>query len=130
MVRSGVWALVALVIAAAAPCASAESAAAPKVLRYAFPAAETGFDPAQVTDLYSNTVFAHIFDAPLENDYLAQPLRMRPNTAAAMPDVSADFRRFVFTFKPGLYFADDPAFGGKRRELVAEDYVYTIKRHY
>ena len=33
--------------------------------------AESGFDPAQVTDLYSNTVLAHIFEAPLEYEYLA-----------------------------------------------------------
>ena len=30
---------------------------------------------------------------------------------------------------PGIYFTDDPAFKGKRRELVAEDYpVYAVKR--
>src|SRR4029079_605637 len=27
------------------------------------------------------------------------------------------------------YFADDPAFNGKQRELTAEDYAYTIKRY-
>ena len=105
-------------------------AAAPKVLRYAFPTAESGFDPAQVTDLYSNTVLAHIFEAPLEYEYLAQPARMRANTAAALPDISADFRHFVFRIKPGIYFADDPAFKGQRRELTAHDYVYSLKRHY
>ena len=30
--------------------------------------------------------------------------------------------------KPGIYFADDPAFKGKPRELTADDYVYSIKR--
>ena len=105
-------------------------AAAPKVLRYAFPTAESGFDPAQVTDLYSNTVLAHIFEAPLEYEYLAQPARMRANTAAALPEVSADFRHFVFRIKPGIYFADDLAFKGQRRELTAHDYVYSLKRHY
>ena len=105
-------------------------AAAPKVLRYAFPTAESGFDPAQVTDLYSNTVLAHIFEAPLEYEYLAQPARMRANTAAALPDISADFRHFVFRIKPGIYFADDPAIKGQRRELTAHDYVYSLKRHY
>ena len=105
-------------------------AAAPKVLRYAFPTAESGFDPAQVTDLYSNTVLAHIFEAPLEYEYLAQPARMRANTAAALPDISADFRHFVFRIKPGIYFADDLAFKGQRRELTAHDYVYSLKRHY
>ncbi|HUG25587.1 ABC transporter substrate-binding protein, partial [Piscinibacter sp.] len=29
-----------------------------------------------------------------------------------------------------IFFADDPAFGGKPRELVAQDYVYSIKRYY
>jgi ABC-type transport system substrate-binding protein len=47
-----------------------------------------------------------------------------------MPEVSADYRRFVFTIRPGIYFADDPAFGGHRRELTAQDYVYSIKRYY
>ena len=41
-------------------------AQAPKVLRYAFPVAETGFDPAQISDLYSRTIAANIFDAPLQ----------------------------------------------------------------
>jgi len=132
MVRSLVCVLAALVVAGTAAAATANEGApqALKVLRYAFPAAETGFDPVQVSDLYSNTVVAHIFEAPLEYEYLAQPVRARPNTAAAMPEVSADFRHFVFTIKPGIYFADDPAFGGKRRELVAADYVYSIKRFY
>jgi len=110
--------------------ASARDAALPKVLRYAFPIAETGFDPAQISDLYSRTVAAGLFDAPLEFAYMARPYRLRPNTAAAMPEVSADFRSFTIRLKPGTLFADDPAFGGKPRELTAADYVYSIKRHY
>ena len=101
-----------------------------KVLRYAFPIAETSFDPAQITDLYSRTVVAGFFDAPLEFEYFAKPTRMRPSTAAAMPEVSDDFKTFTFRIKPGIFFADDPAFKGKQRELVAEDYVYSLKRHY
>ena len=116
-----------LVLGAAA---SARDAALPKVLRYAFPVAETGFDPAQISDLYSRTVAAGLFDAPLEFAYMARPFRLRPNTAAAMPEVSADFRSFTIRLKPGTLFADDPAFGGKPRELTAADYVYSIKRHY
>jgi ABC-type transport system substrate-binding protein len=101
-----------------------------KTLRYSFPIAETGFDPAQITDLYSRTVAAGIFDAPLEFEFMARPVRLRPNTAAAMPEVSADFRSFTIRLKPGIRFDNDPAFGGKARELTAADYVYSIKRHY
>jgi ABC-type transport system substrate-binding protein len=104
--------------------------APPKVLRYAFRVAESGFDPAQISDLYSITLAANIFDAPLEYAYLGRPGTLRPNTAAAMPEVSADYKTFTFHLKPGIYFADDPAFGGRKRELVAADYVYSIERHY
>jgi ABC-type transport system substrate-binding protein len=119
----------------AAPAAAPVSASKPangavKTLRYAFPIAETNFDPAQITDLYSRTVAAGFFDAPLEFAFLARPAKVRPNTVVAMPEVSADFTTFTFRLKPGIFFADDPAFGGKKRELVAEDYVYSIKRHY
>jgi len=109
---------------------AASADAPPKVMRYAFPIAESGFDPAQISDVYSRVVTGNIFDAPLTYDYLARPVALRPGTTVGLPEVSADFRRFTFRLKPGIYFADDPAFKGKKRELVAADYVYSVKRHY
>jgi ABC-type transport system substrate-binding protein len=103
-------------------------AAPDKVLRYAFPTAETTLDPHKVSDVYSNILLNAIFDTPLRYDYLARPLKLEPNTLAAMPEISADGLVYTLRVKPGIHFADDPAFGGRRRELVAEDYVYSIKR--
>lgn len=100
------------------------------MLRYSFRVAETGFDPAQISDRYSKTIAAAIFEAPLEFAYLARPFQMRPSTAAAMPEVSEDFKTLTFRIKPGIYFNDDPAFKGRKRELTAADYIYSIKRHY
>ena len=111
------------------PAAAQEKPPA-KVLHYAFRIAETGFDPVQISDLYSRTITANIFDAPLQYEFLARPFRYRANTLVALPDVSADFKTFTLHIKPGIYFADDPAFGGRKRELVAADYVYSWKRHY
>ena len=105
-----------------------QAAHAEKVLRYAFSIAETGFDPAQVGDEYSRTVTAHVFEALYGYDPLAMPTKVVPLTATAMPEVSADFKTFTIHIKPGIYFTDDAAFKGRRRELVAEDYVYTLKR--
>ncbi len=121
-----------LLTPAAALAAPPRVAAGPsaKILRVAFPTAETGFDPAQVQDLYSRTVIGHIFDAPLEFDFMARPTQLRLNTLVAMPEVSSDFRTFTFRLRPGIYFQDDPAFKGKARELVAADYVYSWKRIY
>ena len=99
-----------------------------RVLRVAFPVAETGFDPARIVDIYSRTVTPHIFEGLYQYDHLARPALIKPLTAAGMPEVSADFRTWTVRIQPGIFFADDPAFKGKRRELVAADYVYSYKR--
>ena len=124
------FAALALAPALAPTLAFAQSGAEKKVLRYAFPVAESNFDPAQITDLYSRTVATSIFESPYEYEFMAQPVGIRPSTAAAMPEISDDFRTFTIRIKPGILFADDPAFKGKKRELTAEDYVYSLKRHY
>jgi len=120
---------------AAPPSLAQQQAPAPKVLHYSFRVAETGFDPAQISDLYSRTIAGNIFDAPLQYEFLARPYRYRTNTLAELPTFSDDFKTFTFRVKPGIFFADDPAFKGpdgqqRRRELVAADYVYSWKRHY
>jgi len=115
--------LVALLIAASA--AAADPA---KLLRISFPVAETGFDPVRVSDLYSNIVNEAIFERLLTYDYLARPAKLVPMTAETMPEVSEGGRTYIVHLKRGIYFAPDPAFKGQRRELTAEDYVYSFKR--
>ena len=115
-------------LALAVACFPAVAADPAKVLRYAFETAETTLDPHKVSDIYSNTIMAHIFEAPLDYDYLARPLKMVPVTLEAMPQISADGKTYILKVKPGTYFTDDPAFNGKQRELVAEDFVYSLKR--
>ena len=78
---------------------TAAPAQAEKVLRYALRSAETGFDPAQISDLYSKTIAAAMFDGLLEYDFSARPYRLRPNTATALPEVSADARTFTVKVK-------------------------------
>jgi ABC-type transport system substrate-binding protein len=104
------------------------SAPAKKVLRYAFEVAETSLDPVQINDLYSRMITAHLYEGMYHYDHLARPTVIEPLTADGMPQVSADFRVWTVKIRPGIYFADDLAFKGKRRELVAQDYVYTYKR--
>jgi ABC-type transport system substrate-binding protein len=113
------------VAAAFAPVYAADSA---KVLRVAIPVAETGFDPQAAGDAYSNYVNRTIFDPLYKYDYLARPFRLVPNTAEALPEISTDRLTWTMRVRPGIYFADDPIFKGRRRELTAADYVYAIKR--
>ena len=88
----------------------------------------TSLDPQQGTDLRSTRIASHIFEGLYEFDYLATPAKVIPNTAEALPEISADGRVWTIRVKRGIRFADDPVFKGKPRELVAEDYVYSIKR--
>ena len=99
-----------------------------KVLRYIFPAAETGFDPALTRDLYSAHVVQSVFETLYTYDYLARPAKLIPLTAAALPEVTDDGRTYTIRLKKGIYFMADPAFNGKRRELTMADYVYSYKR--
>jgi len=110
--------------------APAPAASAPKVVRYAFLSAESSFDPVRISDLYSRIVTSHIFEGLYQFDYLSTMPTVRPNTAVGMPEIADDFRTWTIRVKPGIYFTDDPAFGGKKRELVAADYVYSWKRFF
>lgn len=99
-----------------------------KILRYVFPVAETGFDPAGVHDLYSAHVNASIFETLYTYDYLASPAKLVPRTAVALPEVSEDGLTYTIRIQKGIYFVDDPIFKGKKRELTSADYVYSFKR--
>ena len=99
-----------------------------KVLRVVFPVAETGFDPPRLSDLYSRTVTAHIFDALYGFDHLARPVTLRPRLAIGMPQSADNYKTWTVRLRPGVFFAADAAFKGQKRELTAQDVVYTYKR--
>lgn len=99
-----------------------------KVLRYVFTAAETGFDPAVAHDLYSSQVIRSVYETLYAYDYLARPAKLVPSAAEALPVISNNGKTYTLTLKKGIYFADDPAFGNRKRELTASDYIYSLKR--
>jgi oligopeptide transport system substrate-binding protein len=99
-----------------------------KVLRIAFRTAETGFDPQRVFDRYSVGICENIFEPLLTYDYLARPAKLVPLTAETIPEPEEGGTRYTFRIKPGIYFADDPVFKGQKRELVAKDFEYMVKR--
>jgi len=99
-----------------------------KVVHTVFEASDDGFDMARTQNYYSGWVADAIFETLLTYDYLARPAKLVPNTAETMPEISADGKTLTLKIRKNIYFTPDPAFGGKRRELTAEDYVYAIKR--
>src|SRR3954468_5420601 len=88
-----------------------------KILRVTFQAAETGFDPARLHDYYSGHVLEAVYDTLLTYDYLPRPAKLVA-TDSGKPGISADSRTYTFRIKKGIYFTDDAAFKGKKRELT------------
>jgi ABC-type transport system substrate-binding protein len=120
---------VAMLALAALAAASPAGAASPeKVLRVAYLIAETNFDPAATSDTYSGNIEAEIFESPLTYDFLARPAKLKPLTLEAMPEVTDGGRTYTLHIRKGIYFSDDPAFEGRKRELTAADYEFAFKR--
>ena len=99
-----------------------------KVLRVSFRTAENGFDPQRVDDRYSVGILENIFEPLLSYDYLARPVKLVSELAEAIPEPEEGGTRYTFRIKPGIFFTDDPAFKGEKRELVAKDIEYAVKR--
>ena len=99
-----------------------------KTLRVVFSIAETSFDPQFASDAASDSVISNIYEAMLDYDYLARPVKLVPRTLESMPTVSDGGKTYTFKIRKGIFFTPDPAFKGKPRELTAADQAYGLKR--
>ncbi|MEO8444919.1 MAG: ABC transporter substrate-binding protein, partial [Gammaproteobacteria bacterium] len=118
-----------------ASCGPAESPGDPrpavKTFRYSMDQAPTTLDPVQGSNIYANFVIVNAYDTLYSYKYLARPYELKPNLAVDFPAISADGLVYTFRLKPGVHFVDDPCFpGGRGREVVAEDFIYSIKRQF
>ncbi|MFH1262171.1 MAG: ABC transporter substrate-binding protein [Pseudomonadota bacterium] len=99
-----------------------------KILNYAFGADIKGFDPATQNDEYTSIAVHQVYEGLLRYSYLKRPYQLEPQLAAAMPSISKDGRTYTFQLRPGVFFHDDPVFGGKPRPLRSSDVVYSLER--
>ena len=106
----------------------AQTPAAPKTLRITFQAAETGFDPVRVSDYYSGTSSkaSSIRCSPTTTSRV--PVKLVPNATEALPEISADGSTYTFRITAGHLLHARSGLQGRRRELTAVDYAYSIKR--
>src|SRR5947208_3836171 len=116
---------VAACVAVTSPAVAADPS---KTLRVVLTIAETSFDPQFASDAASDGVIANIYEAMLDYDYLARPVKVVPRTLEAMPVIEDGGMTYICRVRKGIYFTPDPAFKGKPRELTAADYAYAIKR--
>jgi len=102
-----------------------------KVYRHSMDQAPTSLDPAQAANVYANFVALNAYDTLFSYKYLARPYVLKTNLAVGWPDISPDGLTYTIRIKPGVRFIDDPAFDdGRGRELIAQDFVYSIKRQF
>lgn len=110
--------------------AAASASGQEKVLHAFLSTGETGLDPAVASDIASLSLLENLFDPLLRYDYLARPVQLQPNTLTAMPEVTDQGLTYTFHLRQDVYFTPDPAFQGQRRQVTAQDYVYSLKRLY
>ena len=118
----------AAIVTLALPALPVQATDMNKTLRIAFPVDVTGFDPQAVSDLYSGHINNAIFGNLWEFDYYVRPVKLRGFLAESTPEISADGLTWIVRLKKGLFFSDDPAFKGKKREATADDLIYAWKR--
>ena len=100
-----------------------------KVLNYPVGAKIKGMDPIYANDKYSGNAVARIYEGLLGYHYLKRPFVLEPVLAAAMPIIGDGGLTYTFKLRKGVIFHDSPCFpGGKGREMVAKDVVYSFKR--
>ena len=88
-------------------------------------------DPLDSLDVYTRILALAVYDRLYEYRYLARPYDLKPSLAKEFPHVSEDRLTYTIPLREGVFFTDDACFlGSKGRELIAEDFVYSIKRHF
>ena len=111
------------------PTLAQPTADAPKkVLSVAFRVAESSLDPAMINDAYSRQITPHIFEALYTYDHLARPAKIKPLLAVGMPEMADEYRTWTVKVRQGIYFQNDPAFKGRKREVTAQDFIYAYQR--
>ena len=99
------------------------------VLHQARSADAKTLDPQAQFDSISGLFVRSLYDTLLDYHYLKRPYELIPVLLEEMPEISEDKKTLTFKLKKGIHFSDDPCFeGGKGRELVTDDVLYTIKR--
>ncbi len=102
-----------------------------KIYRHSFSATPRTLDTTSYADLYADKLATLVYDSLYEYRYLKISPELKPRLAAAMPQISSDGLTIRIPIKKGVYFADDACFPkGIGREVVAEDFVYSLKRHF
>ena len=101
-----------------------------KVLHYGRLSPFDSLDPIRQFDVDTSELVQLCYGTLLAYSYLDRPYKLEPDLLERMPEVAADKVTLTLRLKKGIRFHDNACFpGGKGRELVADDVLYSIKRY-
>lgn len=101
------------------------------IYRHSMDGVPGSLDPARASSVYNKFLAVNLFDTLYRYRYLARPYALAPNLALELPQVSEDGLVYTIRLKKGVRFVDDPAFpAGIGREVTAQDFIYSIQRHF
>ena len=113
-------------------CSKVAEISSEEIISYSQTSRIRGLDPAVSGEVSSSLAISKIYEGLLQYDYLARPYKVIPLLAESMPTISENGLSYTFKIRKGIYFQDDDCFEnglkGKGIELVAEDFIYSIKR--
>ena len=92
-------------------------------------AGPNSLDPVRGSSQYDNQACNYVYESLLEYEYFHRPFKLKPCLLEEMPESLDGGKRFRFKLKKGLLFHDDLCFpDGKGREVIADDFFYSLKR--
>ncbi len=122
-------ALAAAVAAMAGGLATPATAQDLKVLTVVRTAQFSSLDPVRQFDGASSDLVSMVYSSLLRYAYLERPFKLEPDLLERMPELSADRLTYTLRLRKGVRFHDNACFpGGKGRELVADDVLYSLRR--
>ncbi len=105
------------------------SAQEPKVLHYGRLTPFDSLDPIRQFDILTSELVQLTHSTLLAYSYLERPYKLEPDLLERMPEVGADKVTLTCRLRKGIRFHDNACFpGGKGRELVADDVLFSIRR--
>lgn len=85
-------------------------------------------DPVSAFSDDALVVSAQVLEPLYQYHYLKRPYEIESLASQGLPSIHDEGKRVRIKIKQGLYFHPHPAFEGKKRELMAQDFVTQFKR--
>lgn len=85
-------------------------------------------DPANAYDTISAVVVYQLYEQLYEYHYLKRPYTVTPLLAESLPMVSSDNLTYTIKLKKNIVYHPHPVFEGKKRFVIAQDFITQIKR--